>query len=222
MRSGLAGRVAQTIVRVRALKSAVADGRRVSFHRVAPAELEEVGAFRRRYYATTESAYLLDQLDARGLDEMDRRAFVYAAKIGGRVVASLRALPAPFELDHHVPRPQLQAAIGASPERYLEVSRMLVAPELAGRGLGSATVGFAGIDVLMHTSYRGYFAYIRLRPHERAALPGKQVMKFQIPERGDHQYTVVAGGIGLDTLWRGVGRVRAAAGRRPLSLEHAC
>lgn len=221
---GLAHKVARTIVHVRALRSAVLDSGRISFQRVGHAGLAEVGAFRIRHYRDSASAYLLDQLDANGLDDLDASSFVYVARSGGQIVATLRAVPAPFELDHYVPRERLQAAVGGDLDRYVEVSRMLADPRLAKRGIGSATVGFGGIDLLMNTKYRGYFAYVRLvgdRPETR--FPGAStVLKFQIPARGSHEYAVMAGTIGIDALWRGIGRIRTISGRRTLApQEHS-
>jgi GNAT superfamily N-acetyltransferase len=212
----LAHKVAQAIVRVRALRSAVIDSGRISFQRVSGSDLDEVGAFRIRHYRESASSYLIEQLDSNGLDDLDARSFVYAARSDGRIVATLRATPAPFEIDRHVPRDRLRAAIGDELERYVEVSRMLADPRFASRGIASAMVSFGGVDMMLNTPYRGYLAYIRLagaRPEARLA-GASTVLKFQIPSRGDHEYAVVAGAISVDALWRGVRRVRTISGRR--------
>jgi GNAT superfamily N-acetyltransferase len=221
MRTELALKVAQAIVRVRALTRAVTDSSRTTFHRIERAELEEVGDFRVRHYASCANRYLLGQLDERGLDELDPRGFVYVARNGGRIVATIRAVPAPFELDKYVRRGELQGAVGAELHRYVEVSRMLVAPELAGKGIGSAMAGFGGIDLLLNTSYRGYFAYIRESGARNFELPGHRIFTFRIPDRGDHRYSVISGAIALDTLWRAIGRARAAANRPKVAREVA-
>jgi GNAT superfamily N-acetyltransferase len=221
VRMRLAHTVAQTIVRVRTLRSAVAESSQVSFQRVDPAGLDEVGAFRIQHYRAATSAYLLDHLDANGLDDLDARSFVYVARSRGRIVATVRTVPAPFELDQYVPREQLQAAVGGDLDRYVEVSRMLTDPSFAGRGIGSAMLGFCGIDLMMHTRYRGYLAYLRLtedRPEAR--LPGAStVLTFRIPARGSHEYAIMAGAITMDVLWRGVDRVRTISGRRTMTSQ---
>jgi GNAT superfamily N-acetyltransferase len=214
--TGLAHKIARTIVHVRALLSAVTDSGRISFERVGRADLAEVGAFRLRHYGRYASAYLLDQLDPDGLDEHDARSFVYAARSRGRMIATVRAVPAPFELEHFVPRARLGAAVGGELDRHVEVSRMLADPDFVRAGIGSAMLGFGGIDLLLHTKYRGYLAYIRLADgRSQTKIPGAStVLRFQIPARGPHEYAVVAGTIGIDMLWRGVGRVRNVSGRR--------
>jgi GNAT superfamily N-acetyltransferase len=215
----LAHRVAQTIVRVRALLSALGESGRISFQRVHRSELGEVGAFRVRHYRRCANAYLLEELDADGLDELDARAFVYAARCDGQIVATVRAVPAPFEIDRYIPRARLRAAVGTELDRHVEVSRMLADPRFASRGIGSAMIGFGGVHLMMNTAYRGYLAYIRIsgdRPEAR--FPGAStVLRFRIPARGSHEYAVVAGTIGVDALWRGVGRVRSISGRHPVA-----
>lgn len=190
------------------MRRAVVDGGRVIVRRVTRSELPEVGAFRLRVYSNADNNYLLSSLDRDGLDALDARSFVYAAFLDGALVGTLRATPAPFEVERYLPGAVLRAELGGALERYLEVSRMLVEPALAGLGLGTAMVGYAGVDVLSHTRYRGYLAYVRLPPDDRTTT-----VRFRIPERGAHDYTLVSGSIGFDALWRGVGRVRRA--RRP-------
>lgn len=212
MRSELGQVVAQTIVRMRALRRAVVDGGRVVVQRIEPRELPELGEFRMRTYLKTDNQYLLDSLNESGLDALDERSFVYVARIDGELVGTLRATPAPFEVERYVPRARIEQSLGQSLDRHVEISRMLVAPSMAGQGLGTALAGFCGVHLLTHTRYRGYLAYVRL-PASELPEPADRALRFQIPARGSHAYTVVAGSIGLDTLWRGVRRVRSA--RRP-------
>lgn len=222
---GLANKVAQTIVRVRAVRRAIIHSGRLSFQRVDPAALGEVGAFRTQHYRGSASAYLLDRFDANGLDEFDARSFVYVARSGDQIVATMRAVPAPFEIEQYVPRDRLQATLDGDLDRYVEISRMLADPSLAHHGIGSAMAGFCGIDLMMNTKYRGYLAYIRLKGgHPEVKVPAASThLRFRIPDRGSHEYEVVSGIISVDALWRGIDRVRTVSGRRlqTTSQEHS-
>jgi hypothetical protein len=220
MQQAVAELVARSIVQLRGAKQVVSQSAKLCFSRVtSPAELAEVGQFRRRCYASVAMSYLLAELDERGLDDYDIRSFVYVARIEGRIIGTVRAVPGPFEMERYIGADAIQRAIeGRDLSCFLEVSRLLVEPGLM-PGIASALTAFGGTDLLLHTRYRGYVAYVRERSGSRnAEEPTRNEVRFRIPARGNHEYVIVHGGIGLDLLWSGINKTARAAGRKPLSL----
>src|SRR5512143_2274960 len=103
MQQILASLIARSVIHLRGAEKIVSQSSRLHFSRVSsPEELREVGQFRRRFYANVASSYLLAELDEHGLDEYDTRSFVYAARMDGRIVGTVRGVPQPFEMERYL------------------------------------------------------------------------------------------------------------------------
>jgi len=139
---------------------------------------------------------LVEMLEPDGSDRHDRHSFVYAAFIGDRAVATMRATRYPFETLEHVSEDDLRGFLGATwKTNFIELGRLLVDDEYAKMRLTPAMITYAGLRLLALTPYRNYFGYTK--PHVRSMLSrfpiDKDTLRFKIPACGDFDYLMVKG-----------------------------
>jgi hypothetical protein len=146
---------------------------------------------------------LLPMLDVHGQDPLDARSFSFAAWLGDRPVATIRATPYPFETLSHVDEERLARYLGPTfKDDYLEWGRLAAEPVATSRRIVPALITYAGLRLLLYTPYSKYFGYTRRRV--RGVFNGFRVqddtLTFQIPSRGDHQYLLLKGDMSLDLV----------------------
>ena len=177
-------------------------------YRVAkhPATFTKIGRLRRDVYRTASSSYLLDELDAEGLDSFDRHATSFIAEARsapGEIFATFRAVHYPFEVLQFVSEEFLAGCVGSrSPARTVEVSRLV--SSRPNKAITNGLFLFGGVYVALHGITR-YFAYIAL-PEGSGARPING--RFEIPDRNANGYSIVSGSIAKHVagvgarLWR--------------------
>jgi len=185
---------------------------RLSFDEVHAAHpWDEVKQFRLDHYRKL-LPYMLDEMDADGSDDIDARSCTFAARWNGRVVATLRITPHPFETTRYVPEDVIAGFLGSKWRAdYLEWSRLLADREAPVRGLASSLIVFAGLRVLSTTPFRRFFGCATpevLRVYDKfhvATHPGT----FSISRRGPQRYVLLKGNL-MEALDHLIGRMRQA------------
>lgn len=140
--------------------------------------------------------YMLKQIDATGSDEYDKEAYIYAACLNDKVIASTRLRPLPFETTRFLSSDRLKQFLGDETcTHYLEWSRLLFDTNNNVPGITRALTIYAGLDILEHTHYTHYFGYTR--PIVRRLFSKFEIhsdtLSFTIPERGEHEYHLLKG-----------------------------
>lgn len=156
--------------------------------------LQALKEFRRGQYEASSATYLNNvtqtQLETRlNLDERSRH--FYARNRRG-VIATLRVTPHPFELS------QLTAElsqVSALFQDYLELSRLVVAPEHRGSGVGKKLC-YAAMLWAASGEYKGFIAICREHRREEFSRFGLEPFEnraFEIPERDHGSYRFMCG-----------------------------
>ncbi|HEU5074600.1 MAG TPA: hypothetical protein VFU02_10510, partial [Polyangiaceae bacterium] len=162
-------------------------------------ELERLGVARVAMYQQRHN-YLASLFDHQGVDEMDARSFVFAGYIGDTIVASVRLSVPPFEAAECVGMDRLTSFLGAgSHDRYLEMSRLVVDEHCSIRSTSRALLIYAGLLTYFSTSYEHYLGIVR--PKVKASFKfrlERDVLAFNIPQRGNHEYHLVKGTFAAD------------------------
>lgn len=140
--------------------------------------------------------YLVNVLEPDGSDRHDRHSFVYAAFLGDRAVATVRATIYPYESLDHLSEEDLHDFLGHGWKTdFVEWGRLLVDSAYAKMRLTPALITYAGLRLLTLTHYRSYFGYTK--PHVRAMISRfaieNDTFRFKIPSRGDHDYLMTKG-----------------------------
>jgi hypothetical protein len=165
--------------------------------------------------------YLVGSLERDGSDRHDRHSLVYAAYLGDRAIATIRATPYPYEILDYVGAHLVGDYLGAGwRSEYIEWGRLLVDHEFARLHLTPALITYAGLRLLTLTPYRRYFGYTR--PHVRSLVSQfalqQDTLRFKIPARGDHEYLLTKGSLGagaVHELPKWLRRAGARLVRRP-------
>ena len=164
-------------------------------YRVAkdPATFARIGSLRRDVYQTANSSYLINELDANGLDPFDQNATSFIAETRsspGDVFAAIRTVRYPFEVLQFVSEEFLANNLGSRDfARAVEVSRLV--SSRPNRVVTNGLILFGGVYLALHGITR-YFAYVAL-PERRSSEPDNG--RFPIPNRNPNGYTIVSGSI---------------------------
>lgn len=166
------------------------------------ADWRGVRELRRRCYPAS-LPYLVDVLQPDGSDRHDRHSFVYAAFLGDRALATIRATTYPYEVLDHLGEVELAGFLGANwKTEYIEWGRLLVDRGYSKMRLTPALITYAGLRLLTLTPYRSYFGYTKpqvRRMISRFAI-NQDTMEFQIPSRGSHHYLLTKGSLGAGVV----------------------
>jgi len=177
-------------------------------YRVAkdPASFARIGNLRRDVYQTANSSYLINELDANGLDPFDQNATSFIAETRsspGDVFAAIRTVRYPFEVLQFVSEEFLAVNIGSRDfARAVEVSRLV--SSRPNRIVTNGLILFGGVYLALHGITR-YFAYVALPDR---GSPEQDKRRFAIPNRNPNGYTIVSGSIAKHAarigprLWR--------------------
>jgi len=182
----------------------------LSFEEVhAAGAWDEVKRFRLEQYRKA-LPYMLDELGPDGSDDIDARSCTFAARWNGRVVATIRLTPHPFETSRYVPEDVVAGFLGSRWRAdYLEWSRLLVDREAPVRGLASSTIVFAGLRVLSSTPFHRVFGYATpevLRVYGKFPV-ATHPESFSIPRRGPQRYLLLKSDL-LEALDRWTSRMK--------------
>lgn len=155
----------------------------------------EVKQFRLECYPKS-LPYMSKELGRDGSDDLDAQSCVFEARWKGKVVATTRFTPYPFETSRYVPDEKMVRFLGTKwPSEYLEWSRLLIDKEAPVSRLMPSLLAFAGLSVLSMTPYRCYFGYVAM--HKQSVFRKFPLTvddePFVIPMRGDHSYTLLKG-----------------------------
>jgi hypothetical protein len=197
------------------------NGQAVRFREVTEAaDWRRVRELRLRSYPVS-LPYLLATLRPDGSDRYDRHSLVYAAFLGDRAVATIRATPYPYEILNYVREDVVAGYLGRGwRSDYIEWGRLLVDHEFQRLRLTPALITYAGLRLLTLSPYRSYFGYTR--PHVRGLVSRfaveQDTLRFKIPDRGDHEYLITKGSLGAGAvreLPRWLRRASARLARTP-------
>lgn len=160
-------------------------------------------AFRLTNYAKSLK-YMLNELNDEGTDSYDSHSFVFAVWLKGKVIASIRLTPFPFETTQFIEPEKLDQFLGANwKDSYLEWSRLLVDTSYKINNLVTALTVYAGLTILNTTHYKGYFGFTK--PLVRRILSRFQIeeenMQFSIPTRGNQAYYLLKGNFVNDYIY---------------------
>ena len=154
-----------------------------------------LGQFRHQYYCRRKS-WMIETLDAEGLDNQDMHGTVFVATLQKEIISSIRLSIAPFETDNFLRSEKLQHFLGNRyHEEHLEWSRLLIQPGVRMARLLPALIVFAGMHVLARGGPHQYFGYCRA-PMKRLFSRFDvefDTAPFYIPERGPHAYYLLRG-----------------------------
>lgn len=157
-----------------------------------PAEIEQIGALRRRVYAS-KNPEVLATLDESGLDAYDATSLHVVAYDGEGMIAAVRANLGPFECERLLAgEARLLEALGRRDD-LVEISRLLVSGRR--QGVSTAISAYLGLTLLVGGSYRRYVAYAtdanrRRNPYmERGTVH----LEFALAERNMREYGLLLG-----------------------------
>jgi hypothetical protein len=160
--------------------------------------------------------YLVDVIEPDGSDRYDRHSFVYAAFVGDRPVATIRATTYPYETLDHVSEAELATFLGPSWKTdYIEWGRLLVDHSYSKARITPALITYAGLRILALTPYRKYLGYTK--PNVRALISRfafeAETLRFKIPSRGNHHYLLIKGSLNAGAVREIPNWLRRMSGR---------
>lgn len=160
----------------------------------SPEKIEEVKAFRLKYYRYSLN-YMLGEIDANGGDHYDEYSKIYCVKYKNRIVASIRLTPYPYESLEHIDSKQLSTFLGPNWRKYLEWNRLLIHPGFQARGILQALIAYAGIHSLLSCEQSMYFGYSTATVRHLFSHfdISQETIKFKIGRRGNQDYHLLKG-----------------------------
>lgn len=158
-------------------------------------EKNQLKQFRLKIYEQ-QLPYMLTEIHSTGLDDYDEHSFIFAAWYNNQMAASIRLTPHPFETSRFLSHGQLTHFLGINwQSHFLEWSRLIVDRSLKLNEAARALTIYAGLFILIKTSFTQYFGYTKptvRRVFSRFKLE-KETLSFTIPSRGNHPYDLLKG-----------------------------
>ncbi len=158
-----------------------------------PRVIDEIQQFRQEEYTRT-AKYLTEDFQE-SLEKrlkIDEKSFHFFARYQGKIIASLRITPPPFEMTEL--STELKNAV-LQHKNYLEIGRLLVKDGYQKAGLGKKIL-FQAMLFSYFSDYEGFIAICRehrRKEFERFGMKPYQRQKFILPSRQSAHYYFLTG-----------------------------
>jgi hypothetical protein len=174
----------------------ICDSKDIDIRQIATyEEYAELKKSRLRMYSERDSYY--DKLiEADGGEFHDANSYLFAAYYGGEIVGSIRLTTYPFEVCRYVDNASLALYLERNFEnRYLEMSRLVIARKCPVRRLSRALIIYSGLITSLLTNFEKYIAIARPEVKKKSFQfqLESDALQVQIEERSKHPYELIKG-----------------------------